>query len=122
MTTLILFTCSILVVTILVFLLRHRLAPYLPRTETICTTILLASIIVLAILALLPDLVTMVSSMKLLSSFFRIVITLVAALVALIGCSKQAEQPKPRKIHWEGPETGYHADSTPDDDKHKESP
>ncbi len=121
MTTLILFVVAILVVATLAFLLRHRVAHHLPRAETLSTTVLLASIVVLAILALLPDLITLVSSMKLLSSFLRIFITLVAAVVAFLGCSKQAETPKPRKIHWEGPESGYQADTTLPPD-HKENP
>jgi hypothetical protein len=41
------------------------------------------------------------------SRFLAIVLKLSTALAACLGCSKQADAPKPRGIHWRGPETGY---------------
>ena len=76
------------------------------------TVILFVSIAVLSILPLLLDLIR-VSTMKVLSRFSRIVITLSAAFLACIGCTpKETEKPKPRQVHWQGPETGYTGTTT----------
>jgi hypothetical protein len=123
MTTLILLVCSIFAA-ILAWRFRQCLAPYLPPRETMTTAILVGSIVLLAILALLPEILSLVSTMKLLPPIVKIVLVLAAAVVASIGCSKKPEAAKPDPIHWRGPETGYHAESTPrnNTDKPKEGP
>ena len=130
MTTVILLACSILLTSIVAWLFRQRLIastlPHLPRKETMKTAILLSSITLLAILALLPDLFILVSAMKLLSSFWRTALTLVATTFILaatcVGCSKPTETPKPHEIHWQGPETGFTGTTTLPSDKPKEEP
>jgi protein-S-isoprenylcysteine O-methyltransferase Ste14 len=113
MTALILLASSILVTAILAWLLRRRLAAStlacLPRKESMKKVILLASIGMLATFALLPD-ILIIASLIQATRKLRFVVTalaLSAALFACIGCSKQAEPPKPHEIHWQGPETGY---------------
>ena len=124
--TIVIVLASILATVILAWMLR-RLAStlaHLPRKEALKSTILLASIGLLATTALLPDLVIMLSAIKLCSRFWRIALTLsVAAVVAFIGCSKPAEPPKPHEIQWRGPETGYTVTTPqPPDNAGKEAP
>ncbi len=118
MTTLILLA-SILVVFILAWLFRQRLFQYLPRKESMTTALSFAPIALLVTLALLPDIVTVMSTMKLMPPAFRIVLALAAAVVACVGCSKQPDPPKP--IHWSASETGYQAETPPPPDN-KEGP
>jgi len=125
MTTAILLAASILITAIVAWLLRRRLAAltlaYLPRKETMRTAILLASIGLLAISALLPDLIFIASLATRKLRFFVTVVTLsVAAAATCIGCSKPVEVPKPHEIHWQGPETGYTGTTIIDPDKPKE--
>jgi hypothetical protein len=124
MTTVILLAASILTAAIVAWLLRRRLAAltlaYLPRKETMRTAILLTSIGLLAISALLPDLIFIAS---LATRKLRFVTTMLALSAALcIGCSKPAEPPKPHEIKWRGPETGYTATTPlPPDNAGKEA-
>lgn len=54
-------------------------------------------------------LITLTALLLTLMSFAARGILAAATLVACIGCSKQAESPRP--IHWTAPESGYHAES-----------
>jgi peptidoglycan/LPS O-acetylase OafA/YrhL len=117
-TTLILLACSIAAL-VLVWRFRQRLAHHIPRKETMSTAILVASIALLATFALLPDIVVLVSSMNLLPPLLKIVLVL-AAVAGCIGCSKKADKPQPTR--WSAPETGYHAETIPPDNKPKEGP
>jgi hypothetical protein len=123
MTTAILLAASILITAIVAWLLRRRLAAltlaYLPRKETMRTAILLASIGLLAISALLPDLIFIASLATRKLRFVVTVLTL-ASTALCIGCSKPAEVPKPHEIRWQGPETGYTGTTLIDPDKPKE--
>jgi hypothetical protein len=119
MTTFILSVCSIVAI-ILAWLLRRRLTIYIPRKNTTTPVLLIAAIIVLAIIALLPDIGVVCSTMKLLALHFKIVFTLVIAAttawsVACIGCSKQPQPARP--IHWSAPESGYQETTLPPNNK-----
>ena len=112
MTTVIILLASTLVTAIVAWLLRRRLAASilarLPRKETVTTLCIFAPIALLLILALLPDLLILLSTMNLLPHTFRIILGLAAATVVCIGCSKQnAEPTKPAIIHWKGQDGGY---------------
>ena len=41
------------------------------------------------------------------SRFVAILLKLLAALTACLGCSSQSAGPPPGEIHWQGSETGY---------------
>ncbi len=116
MTTFILLVL-ILVTAIVAWLLRRRLVASilarLPRKETMTTALLFASIALLLAIALLPDILILISTMSLMPPFFRIVLGLVAAAVICVGCSKQYDKPKPHAIHWRAPDTGYSAETVP---------
>ena len=86
MTTLIILG-SILATVILAWLFRERLAHHLPRKETMTTATLIAAIVLLAFLALLPDILILVSTMKLLPPFFKIFLALSAAVAACLGAT-----------------------------------
>jgi hypothetical protein len=107
MTTLLLFACSIVVVSVLAWLYRQRLAQHLPTKKTMTDVLVVASIVLLAVLVLLPDIFIFVSTMKLLPTPFKIILTIAAAVVACIGCSKKTDAPQPRQIRWKASETGY---------------
>lgn len=117
--TTVLLLVSIFAASILAWLFRQRLAKHLPSKETMSTFALFAPIVLLLIFAFLPDIVVLLSTMNLMPASVRIVLALAAAVVVCVGCSKQADKPQPHQIHWRAPETGYHADSPPDN---KEGP
>ena len=99
---------SILVASILAWLFRHRLAHFLPRKETVTTACLFAPIALLLVIALLPDILLLFSTMNLLPHSFRIILGLAAAAMICVGCSKQSPEPaKPAVIHWQGQDGGY---------------
>ena len=109
--TVILLASILLAASILAWLFRRRLAEQLPSKETMSTFLLFAPIALLVIIALLPDIFLLISTMSLMPPFVRIVLALVAAAVVCVGCSKQADKPKPHPIHWRAPETGYQAET-----------
>lgn len=120
MTTVILLA-SILVTAIVAWRLRRRLAAlthaYLPRKETMTTALLFAPIALLLLIALLPDLLVLISTMNLMPPYFRIVLALAATVLVCIGCSKKTDAPKPQPIHWRAPESGYTAETAPPPNK-----
>ena len=113
MLTVILLVSTLAAISIVAWLLRHRLAEstlaYLPQMETMKKVILLTSIAGLTILALLPEILCIAALVLATRNlrFFVTVLTLSVALVACIGCSKQPEPQKPHEIHWQGPETSF---------------
>jgi hypothetical protein len=115
---------SILVASIvLAWLFRQRIAQHLPSKETLTTAMLFAPIALLVGLALLPDVLLLISTMRLLPPAFRIVLGLTAATLVCVGCYKQTDAPKPRRLHWSAPDTGFQSDTTlPPDPKPKEAP
>ncbi len=116
---------SILVTAIVAWLLRRRLAASilarLPRKETVTTALLFASIALLLVIALLPDLLILFSTVNLMPHSLRMILGLAAASMVCIGCSKHAEPAKPAVIHWKGQDGGYQ-DTTPTQSAVKSSP
>ncbi len=107
---------------IVAWLLRQRIAQRLLSKETVTTVTLFAAVALLLVVALLPDILLLISTMKLLPPTFRIVLALAAAVTVCIGCSKQTDTPKPRRLHWFAPETGFQSETTfPPDPKPKEA-
>ncbi len=99
---------SILVASVLAWLFRQRIAQHLPSKETVTTVTLFAAVALLLVVALLPDILLLISTMKLLPPSFRIVLALAAAVAVCVGCSKQTSEPtKPAVIHWQGQDGGY---------------
>ncbi len=118
----ILFACSILAVAILAWLFRQRLARCLPRKETMTTVMLFAAVALLAVV-LLPDILLLVYTLNIMPHALRVVLGLAAATMVCVGCYKQADAPKPRRLHWSAQETGFQSETTlPPDPKPKETP
>jgi uncharacterized membrane protein YoaK (UPF0700 family) len=122
MTTAIILLASTLATAIVAWLLRRHLAASilarLPRKETVTTVCLFAPIALLLILALLPDILLLVSTMNLLPHTFRIILGIAAATVVCIGCSKQNAEPvKPAVIHWKAQDSDYEDTTTVRSDK-----
>lgn len=114
MTTFILLACSILAL-VLAWRFRRRLAHHIPRKENMTTTILVAATVVLAVLALLPEILILVSTVNLMPLFIKTALGLAAAAAIIyVGCSKRTEAPKQPAIQWTAPETGYHAETPPE--------
>ena len=113
MLTTILFTASIVAVSILVWLCRQRIAQHLPSKETVSTFCLVAPIVLLLAMAILPDVLLLTESLSLMSPTIRTVVGIAAACIIYAGCSKRADAPQPHPIHWRAPETGYTADTVP---------
>ena len=108
---------------VLAWLLRQRISRHLPSKETLTTAMLFAPIALLVGLALLPDVLLLISTMRLLPPAFRIILGLAAATMICVGCYKQADAPKPRRLHWSAPETGFQSETIfPPDPKPKEAP
>jgi len=117
-----LFACSILAVTILTWLFRQRLARFLPRKETVTTVTLFAAVALLLAVVLLPDILLLVYTLSIMPHSLRIVLALAAATMVCVGCYKQTDAPKPRRLHWSAPETGFQSDTIlPPDPKPKEA-
>ena len=107
---------------VLAWLFRQRLITYIPRKDTMFTATLIVSVVALALLAELPDLVILLSATPLMSPFCKIALVL-AATVACIGCSRHAEPAKPAVIHWKGQDGGYEDTSiVPPDKAHAGTP
>jgi len=117
--TIVIVLASILATVIFAWLLRRRLAQFLPKKETMKTVLLLVSIAALSTIALLPDILFIASLATRRLRFVATVLALSAALC--IGCSKPAEPPKPHEIQWRGPETGYTATTPQPPDTGKEA-
>jgi hypothetical protein len=119
----ILFACSLFAVAILTWLFRQRLARFLPRKETMTTATLFAAVALLLAVVLLPDILLLVYTLSLMPHSLRIILALAAATMVCVGCWKQADAPKPRRLQWSAPETGYQSETTlPPDPKPKEAP
>ena len=104
----ILFACSILAVSILVWLFRQRFAQHLPSKETMSTVALVALVALLLVMAILPDIILLCGTLYLMPHAFKIVLGLAAAAMLCVGCSKQSPEPvKPAVIHWKGQDGGY---------------
>ena len=106
---------SILVASVAVWFFRQRLVQFLPSKETMTTLLLFAPIALLVGMALLPDVLLLISTLKLLPPAFRIVLGLAAATMVCVGCSKHAEPAKPAFIHWKGQDGGYEDTTTAPD-------
>jgi len=112
--TTILFAASIVAVSILAWLFRQRFIKHLPSKETMGTVCLVAPIVLLLVMAILPDILLLIGTLALMPPTIRTIIGIAAAAVVIYaGCSKQADKPKPHPIHWSAPETGYHAETVP---------
>lgn len=95
------------------WLKRQRLARYLQWKETMFTITIIASIVLLALLAVLPDLIAVLSTLQLMPPLVKTALVLVAAVpLIVVGCSKQNEPAKP--IRWTAPETGYRGETPPE--------
>ncbi|MGO9109348.1 MAG: hypothetical protein ACLP9L_08955 [Thermoguttaceae bacterium] len=108
----ILFACSILTVSILVWLFRQRLAQHLPSKESVSTLCLIAPVALLLVLAVVPDLVLLCATLALMPHSFKIVLALAAATMICVGCSNRPEPTKPAVIHWQGQDGGYEDTTT----------
>ena len=107
---------------ILAWLFRQRLARFLPRKETVTTVTLFAAVALLLAVVLLPDILLLVYTLSIMPHSLRIVLALAAATMVCVGCYKQADAPKPRRLHWSAPETGFQSETTlPPDPKPKEA-
>jgi hypothetical protein len=115
MTTFILLACSILAVSILAWLFRQRFVKHLPSKKAMSTFCLVAPVVVLLCIGLLPDILLLVSTINLMPPSIKAVLGLTAAATIIYaGCSKKADTPKQPAIQWSAPETGYHAETTPE--------
>ncbi len=118
-----LFACSILAVSILAWLFRQRLAQHLPSKESMTTAMLFAAVALLLVVVLLPDILLLVYTLNIMPHSLRIVLALAAATMVCVGCYRQADAPKPRRLQWSAPETGFQSETTlPPDPKPKEAP
>jgi hypothetical protein len=110
----ILFACSILAVSILVWLFRQRLAQHLPSKETVSTFCLVAPVVLLLCVAILPDVLLLISALSFMPHYLKTILGLsAAACIIYAGCSKKADSPKQPAIEWTAPDTGYHAETPP---------
>jgi hypothetical protein len=113
---------SILVASIVVWLFRQRLAQHLPSKEVMTTVCLFAPIAMLVVLAILPDILLLFATINFMPHSFKIVLALAAATMVCVGCYKQTDTPKPRRLQWSAPETGFQSETTfPPDTKPKEA-
>ena len=115
---------SILVTSIIfAWLFRQRIAQHLPSKETLTTAMLFAAVALLLVVVLLPDILLLVYTLNIMPHSLRIVLALAAATMVCVGCYKQADAPKPRRLQWSAPETGFQSETTlPPDPKPKEAP
>ena len=97
MITFILIACSILALT-LIWLFRRRLARRIPRAIKAVT--LLTTLVVLAVVGLLLDVVCLVSLIATIGHHRFLGIVLAATKAVCIGCSKPADPSKPNPIQW----------------------
>jgi len=115
MITLILVTCSALVVLVVVWLFRQRFVKHLPSKEALNNFCIVALVVLLLCVGLLPDILILVAKVNLMPPLVKTVLGLAAAAVIIYaGCSKQTEAPKQPAIQWSAPDTGYHAETPPD--------
>ena len=118
----ILFACSILAVSILGWLLRRRFTKCLPSKETMSTLCLIAPVALLLVLAILPDLVLLFTTINLTPPILKTILAVAAATMVCVGCSKQTDPSKPRRLHWSAAETGFESETLlPPDPKPKEA-
>jgi peptidoglycan/LPS O-acetylase OafA/YrhL len=110
MTTYILIACSILVISALSWLFRRRLTRRIPKA--IRAGVLLTSLVVLAVVGLLLDVVCLFCLITTIGHHRLLGIVLAATAAVCIGCSKQAEPAKPQPIQWSAADGGYHAETT----------
>ena len=75
---------------IFVWLFRQRLARFLPRKETLTTTMLFAAVALLLVVVLLPDVLLLVYTLNIMPHSLRIVLALAAATMVCVGCYRQA--------------------------------
>ena len=97
MITFILIACSILALTV-IWLFRRRLARRIPRAIKAVT--LLTTLVVLAVVGLLLDVVCLVSLIATIGHHRFLGIVLAATKAVCIGCSKPADPSKPNPIQW----------------------
>ncbi len=115
MTIAILFAISIIASIILAWLFRRRFAEYIPSKSAVSTFGIAAPVVLLLCLAILPDVLLLISAIAFMPHYLKIVVGLSAATcIIYAGCSKRTEVPKQPAIHWSAPETGYQADTPPD--------
>ncbi len=123
MITVTLFAASIVAVSILAWLFRQRFIKHLPSKEALSTFCFVAPIILLLVMAILPDILLLIATLSFMPPTIRTVIGIAAAAAVIYaGCSKKADTPKPHPIHWSAPETGYHAETAPTASPPKEGP
>ena len=97
MITFILIACSILALTV-IWLFCCRLARRIPRAIKAVT--LLTTLVVLAVVGLLLDVVCLVSLIATIGHHRFLGIVLAATKAVCIGCSKPADPSKPNPIQW----------------------
>ena len=119
MITFILIASSIFAAFTLIWLFRRRLARRIPKT--IKAGILLTSLVVLAVVGLLLDVVCLVSLLATIGHHRLLGIVLAATTAVCIGCSKPADPPHP--IQWSAADGNYHSETTaPDQGAPKKKP
>jgi predicted permease len=111
--TTILFAASIVAVSILAWLFRQRFIKHLPSKETMGTVCLVAPIVLLLVMAILPDILLLIGTLALMPPTIRTIIGIAAATAVIYGGCKKADAPKPQPIHWRAPDTGYTAETVP---------
>jgi flagellar biosynthesis protein FliP len=110
----ILYVVSILAVSILAWLLRQRITHHLPSKRVMNNFGIVALVVLLLVLAILPDILVLLTTINLMPHSLKIVLGLAAAALICVGCSKRAEPPKQPAIQWTAPDTGYHAETRPE--------
>ena len=103
---------------------RQRLVRFLPRKNTMFTISIIASIGLLAVLAVLPDLIALLSALQFLSPLVKTALVLVTVVpLVIVGCSRHSPTPdEPYKIHWQAGDSNFSTDTVPANAKPKEKP
>lgn len=121
MITALLIVSATLVTFTLIWLFRRRLARRIRKA--IKAGVLLTSLVALAVVGLLLDVVCLVSLIATIGHHRLLGIVLAATLVTCIGCSKPADPPKPQSVHWSAADGSYHSETTaPDKGASKKEP
>ena len=82
-----LFAASIVAVSVLAWLFRQRFIKHLPSKETMSTFCLVAPIVLLLLMAILPDVLLLIGTLALMPPTIRTIIGIAAATVVIYaGC------------------------------------
>lgn len=113
MTIAILFAISIIAVSILAWLFRQRFAKFVPSKDAVTTFGIAAPVVLLLCLAILPDVLLLVSAIAFMPHYLKLVLGASAATCIIFAGCKKADTPKQPAIQWTAPDTGYHAETPP---------